>query len=278
MQLRAPSIVQRVFGASLIAVAVWAAGAAVPARATNPTSQTLGSSASVVASCVIKSTGSINLGQYVPTSGSALQGSGQLALTCTKGDAVSVAPVSGGTTLSGGGASLSYALYADAAATKMWGSGPTYAQVNFDANVYFTHEVTLGASNQSQCTALAAGGLYVWNPTSNGLCWYGWAPSGTTAYYSNGLNVAANTLYVGGAFVAGGNDGNYLIAPTGTTRVGTTGYVYNTVVATGTGNALTGTSAGVATPLTLTYYAKVPAGQDVSAGAYTDTVTVQVSF
>lgn len=38
------------------------------------------------------------------------------------------------------------------------------------------------------------------------------------------------------------------------------------------------TSAGIASPVSLTTYGRIPAGQDVPAGSYTDTVSVTVTF
>lgn len=135
-------------------------------HAATPALGSISSTTSVVTSCVISSGPTLNLGVYAPTASAALESSGQMALTCSKGTTVSAAPLSGGAALSGGTASLSYGLYVDAAATTPWTSTNTMSAV----------------------------------------------------------------------------------------------------------------SAGVTTPVVLTFYAKVPPGQDVAPGSYNDTVMVQVAF
>lgn len=272
--------------ARALLVLAWAAVTlAGPTLAAGPKTQSLAASTSVVASCVIQSTNSINLGTYVPASGAALTGSGQISLKCTKGDAVAVVPTAGGTTMTGSKGSLSYGLYTSSSYAQVWG-GPTfsYETLNFSTTTlyYFAHDQN--NTSMAQCIALSGGTMAEWQSSAvsssfgAGNC--AWSlmtgsTNGWAAYGDLGNKSLYNTTTGTYAITTGGN--YQMILASSTTN--TSGSNWSIPVGTaGGGLSITGTSASVATPLVFTYYAKVPASQDVPAGAYTDTVTVQVAF
>ena len=76
------------------------------------------------------------------------------------------------------------------------------------------------------------------------------------------------------------------VAPARQMADGTNRLAYNVYSDTGrttawgcdTTNSVAFTSASASTPTTLTTYGRVPAGQDVPAGSYADTITVSVAF
>ena len=230
--------------------------------------------ATVANSCVINSTQSISLGIYLPSSGAPLQGSGAISLTCTKGDAVSVLPISGGSALSGGGSSLNYALYTSSSFSQIWGA-PTIISNTYDFTqrtsssvIYFAHisyNLTL-----SQCEAKTPGVAVQWGTAA---CYWGYLSSSSGAAGQAGLS--GSGLVVNGVSVV--NNSVWNIYVPSATKV--SGYTYTIPVSVSGSNApISGTSASLKTPLVFNYYAKVPASQDVPPGTYLDTVTVQVNF
>ena len=231
--------------------------------------------ATVANSCVINSTQSIGLGVYIPSSGASLQGSGAISLTCTKGDPVSVLPISGGSALSGGGNSLNYSLYTSSSFSQAWGNSTTTSNTyNFWQGmsldkIYFAHitsNVTL-----AQCEAFTPGAAVQWG--NGNTCDWGYLPNSNGSATYAGLT--ASGLVVNGVSVVNNNIWNIYV-PTATH---VSGYTYTIpVLVTGNGVPMSGTSSSIKTPLVFNYYAKVPASQDVPPGTYLDTVTVQVSF
>lgn len=115
-----------------------AASAALALATVMPTAEaatasgTLTVSASVASVCLI-SNGTLAFGSYDPTSGSVLNGSTTVTLTCTLGTAYNIglnAGAGSGATvllrkLTSGGNTLSYRLFRDASRTLNWGNTPT---------------------------------------------------------------------------------------------------------------------------------------------------------
>lgn len=265
----------------------------VAQAATAPVKGNLGATSSVVNTCVIQSADSISFGSYAPINATATTGQGQLLLKCTKGAAVNVVPTSGGSAMTGAGGSLAYSLYTDSGFSKQWGSpGVTNNAINFSTGANF-------ASNSSglslaQCAALSNGMLYAYQPTGQyanstnfyaSSCYYGASQTGAgvgaiSGSYNAGLTINGQVVVAASPKTGGpGNTSTFggmvYYAPSGTSLGG---YTYSVPSSLSTALALTGTATSAATPATLTYYGKVPAGQNVSAGAYTDTVVVQVAF
>jgi spore coat protein U-like protein len=268
-------------------------GMGVAQAATSPVKSTMGLSASVANSCRIVSLDSIAFGAYSPISGSTGMGSGALQLICTKAAVATALPTTGGSAMSGPGGSISYGLFIDTGFSKQWGSpGAQNANINFATNVKFASSSS--GITQAACATLANGLTYAWQPSGEygnststypSTCLYGASSSGTsgtgvTGTNNYGLVVGGKTLVV--ASIVKGGPGNTdtfnnmsYYAPSGTQ---VSGFVYSVPASMSGALALTGTSTSAATPVVLTYYAKAPAGQDVTPGTYADTVIVQVSF
>ncbi|WP_293393780.1 spore coat U domain-containing protein [Nevskia sp.] len=104
---------------------------AMPAANAATASGTLSVSASVASVCLI-SNGSLNFGSYDPTSGSTLNGSTTVTLTCTLGTAYNIGLNAGAGTgatvalrkLTSGGNTLGYRLFRDPSRTLNWGNTP----------------------------------------------------------------------------------------------------------------------------------------------------------
>jgi spore coat protein U-like protein len=239
---------------------------------------TLSATAAVANSCLVQSAQAISFGSYNPTSATATIGSGQLSLRCTKGDVVSVVPISGGTTMKGASANLSYSLYTTSGLSSVWGS-PTasFSTLNvWGSNTYFANVVSLASDTLANCQALSPNSIVYVHSYEDNKCYYGYqgTGSGTNQIQASGHSA----LFINGTLqssTSNGSNQNYYAAPSGSLVSGTTFSIQ-----TGTSGAvsLSATSASVNTPVVLTYYASVPGAQDVPAGAYTDTVIVQVSF
>ena len=103
--------------------------AATPASAAT-TSTTLNVSATVTANCTVSSS-AVAFGNVNPLSGSNVDATGGITVTCTNGTAwTAAAGVGSGTgatfasrKMSSGGNLLNYTLYTDAARTTVWGDG-----------------------------------------------------------------------------------------------------------------------------------------------------------
>lgn len=238
----------------------------------------------VASSCRLVSLDSLSFGTYSPISGTAGVSNGVLSLACTKKTAVSASPISGGSTLHGTSGNLNYAIYADSGMSKVWGA-PTVNTVSINyytgngANfIYFTSKSF--QASFTACASVANGTLF--NYYSNGGACYTNYSSTPTSYgisnVSQGTGLSIMTSSGGATLLASKSVSTYgmFYVPYGSPQ--TAAYTYTTPVSMGAAVALTGTSSSVNTPMNLTYYAKVPANQDVSAGVYTDTVTVQVNF
>lgn len=253
---------------------------------------TMKPTATVSNDCLINSTDNLSFGAYVPSNSAALQTSGQIKLTCTKGATVSVYPVSGGSHMQGGGSTLTYVLYSDSAMSSVWGNQPT---IPFDSNstgsTFFATQTLVGdgelsiAQIQQIIPSFNPNTVYGYfyqtccasNGTSIGRTWIFTGYQGQTSG-SLQLGPAKGYTLVTDApetVVPGSNSAGtyYKIVPTSLTGVNG---VYQ--VPTGPMATLSGTSTQAKTPMVLTYYGKVPALQDVTPGTYTDTVTIQVAF
>ncbi len=112
-------------GAGLLLAAITAA----PAFAAT-TSTTLNVSATVTSNCTVSSS-ALAFGNVDPLSGSDVDSSGGITVTCTNGTAWSAAAGVGGGTgasfadrfMNSGGNLLAYNLYTDAARSSVWGDG-----------------------------------------------------------------------------------------------------------------------------------------------------------
>lgn len=268
-------LLSRVIALMLLAVSAWAGTTTL--RIGMPTS------ASVINTCVIRSLDSLSMGAYVPTAGVDAVAAGQLSLRCTKGTVAAAIPISGGGQLTGGAASLSYHLYSDSAYQTVWGSATyQYQTIDFCSSTGLLSDAS--TTSFQNCQTLAHGTAFYYQST-NGVCLYHLGnPQSTTTAAASGvdgslvlLNGTQQTVLRTAALH--GTAWSFYIPAALSTQVGTTGYVYTVpTVATDTSQAISQTSQSVFTPVDLTYYAKVPSGQDVPPGTYVDTVVVQVSF
>lgn len=250
-----------------------------------PVQGNLATTSSVPKSCLIQSADSIAFGSYAPINATAVTGQGQLLVTCTKGTAVTALPVSGGAAMSGSGGSLTYALYTSSSLSSQWGSPvAVYQSINLAAPLYFSSAQN-GVSSAA-CAAQAAGMVYAYTAAyTNGTSYPSTCYTGYSATRAAGLvNPVYGTSGQWSGLIVGttqkqapyANGYAMIYLPTGSTLV--SGSTYSAPTSMGSQAALSGTSTGVSTPVTLTYYGQVPGGQNVSAGVYTDTVVVQVSF
>lgn len=125
------------FRRAAFAGAVFAACAASPAFASTTAGNTLGVSATVTSNCSV-STSPVAFGNVDVTTGSAVNGSGNLLVTCTNGTAWSAAADAGLGTgaslatrkMASGADLLDYALYTDSGRTTLFGDGVTGATVD----------------------------------------------------------------------------------------------------------------------------------------------------
>jgi len=266
-------------GALLLALVGSASQAASPVHLSGAVTST------VPKSCVIKSADDINFGAYSPISGNPGQASGVVKVRCTKGAAVSLAATTGGSAMVGPGGNLAYALYIDAGYSKQWGASATafvpVSPLSPSTHLYFSSVISGLSAAQCRNVAISSGyaSLYGGTPTgTSGVCYTNSTPPASTMNY----NFTGSTTY----YISD--------ASTGTTlRPGTAGSTYNLPPGyTTTGsftysipngpssqlNLLTGTSTTGLSDLPFTYYAKVPASQNLPAGSYMDTVIIQATF
>ena len=243
-------------------------------------------------SCKIISSDSITMGNYNPSSAMFLEGTGAVHLTCTKGTTVSALPAGGGVTLSGGTGSLNYHLYTNSSLSTIWGvTTYNYATYDFSSNSY------VGADNISnttfaQCQSYAQGTAFYWTGTINDCAINIGSPKGT-CYQSSPSTTCSITYGYSNAvdLISVSDSGVQTILRTGNTCTAcadyipqskstlVSGYTYTIPTTVNTiGQAISGVSNSVQNPVVLTYYAKVPASQDVPPGIFSDTVTVQVNF
>lgn len=244
--------------------------------ATSPTKSTMATTASVANSCRIVALDSIGFGAYSPISGAAATSTGAVHLICTKATTATVIPTSGGSKMTGGSGTIAYGLYTDAAMSKVWGQPTqTTATINLDSTpLYLANYVT---TDSASCGILANGGIYYWrNWSPSGNCAYGYSAT-PTSFTAPTISAGAG-LIVGSAVLSSPTSNSYgsIFVPTNSTLV--SGHTYTIITGVGSQATLSGAATSAATPLVLTYYAKAAAGQDVVAGAYTDTVVVQVTF
>ena len=119
--------------AAVLAVAF----AAAPAFATD-TGASLDVNATVSANCTV-STSAVAFGDVDVTSGQAVQGTGDISVTCTSGTAWTAAADSGAASgadlatrkMANGANLLNYRLFTDSARTQLWGDGVEGATATF---------------------------------------------------------------------------------------------------------------------------------------------------
>lgn len=266
----------------LLGIGLFGIGALSLAQA-GSVSSNLGATTKVANSCVIQTLDSVSFGAYNPTSGMSALGQGQVHLTCTKKAAASAVPSSGGSHMTGPSGSLNYALYTDSGMSQQWGSpAPNYQSINFSVSqpLFAYHQAGISAS---QCQALSNGLLYAYEVqagTSPSQCLYGkgsnYNAGPISGSYNTGFVLNGTTVVAPSKITSGSSQYDSMVYYATGSQVGS--YTYSVATSMSGALALSGTSQGVTVPLNLTYYAKVPASQDVSAGTYVDTVTVQVTF
>jgi spore coat protein U-like protein len=252
--------------------------------------------AAVANACVIVSADNLSFGGYSPVSGLDAFTNGQIHLRCTKGAAFAVVPTSGGSALRGTGGSLAYALYADSGLSKQWGTPHSSGTVAFDSSRHYNGGNGTGVlalfHTQMSAAQFAANPSLASQP-------YGIAKTGPNAYVyyvnyigqpldpnslaamatanpgSTYVNVANNVRVGDPGALPTTTDVGALVLPANTAKTGTvyqvsTGFVDST--------NLTGTATSGLSDQVVNYYGKIPAGQDMTPGFYTDTVVFTVSF
>lgn len=146
---------KKIFSKTLFATTLLM-GAGVAFAGPSPQTTTFAVSATVPHNCTITSAAAIAFGNYDPTSGATLPGSGSVAARCTKGTVITVAldqglSAAGGSTcaaparqMSAGGVDrLAYGLYSDAANTVTWGCAAGTNTVTAPASVSAGTPITL---------------------------------------------------------------------------------------------------------------------------------------
>lgn len=224
------------------------------------------------------------MGTYNPSSGSSIEGLGQVSINCTKGDVVSVIPTSGGNTLSGPGGNLFYGLFTDPAASQSWGYqyGTTTWNTNQPPPALYFYKSSSNPTSVSSCAILANGASYFYgnSGTSTG-CFWGLSMTNANGnlYAVTTVSASRTTVYVGSQELFQGTTSNVFQISSGTYVSGSGAYsVWTIPVITGSSYPISATSTSVKTPIQLTYYAKASGSQDIPPGTYTDTVTLQFTF
>jgi spore coat protein U-like protein len=265
--------------------------------AVSPIQSTGKATAAVANTCVIVSADNLSFGTYSPINGLAAVTTGQVNLTCTKGAAFTVAPTSGGAALHGAGGSLAYGLYIDSAMTQTWGMANPTRLVDLDLNktaqsplpagwIPMVFQTKLTAAQFSANTSYAQQpymvtneggapvyyinyvGQYQTNAQGNAL--RDQYPNSTAAALTSTSNIRITTVPVTTAPAA-----NTLVLPPSTAK---TGSVYQIPTGFSGLASLSGTAASAHATSKVTYYGKIPAGQDMVPGSYIDTVVFTVSF
>ena len=220
-------------------------------------------------------------------------------MICTKNAAVSLGPTSGGSSLNGSGGSLNYGLYVDSAMTKTWGNGSilnmnfTGGSGQFSTSLFVAFKTVKNVAGHLSPSQLQAA-FPDFNP--NLFYAYYWTSTNTQIYYNYDGQYSSATIPSGDSVLhneyqavfstspqtlPNNRTGSalYYILPPGTIT-GTTGtYGANYQVPTIIGNnPIKATATSSAQPIDLVYYAKIPYGQNVSPGIYTDTVVIQINF
>lgn len=116
--------------ATISAGLLFAAAAATPASASSPVSSNLSVSATVNANCTVSTT-PLEFGDFDALTGSAVNGTGGVSVTCTNGTGWTAAASAGGGSgatfatrkLTSGSDTLNYSIFTDAARTTVWGDG-----------------------------------------------------------------------------------------------------------------------------------------------------------
>ena len=144
----------------------FAALAAQPAYASTTATSTLGVSATVTSNCVVSTT-AVAFGNVDVTSGSNVDGTGGISVTCTSATGWSASADAGGGTsatlatrqmVDGSSNLLNYVLYTDSARSSIWGDGTggTTATID-DTGTGSAQAKTIYARVPSGQTSLPAG-------------------------------------------------------------------------------------------------------------------------
>jgi spore coat protein U-like protein len=246
----------RTLGAlALLAVIPLAAWATPPSVAgTSPVSS------QTVNSCILTTLDSLTFGSYNPTSTTPSMATGSVGLRCTKAAVYAVTADGGltrGNRMVSGGNSLAYELFTDSAFSKPWGTGVTVgtlaAFIGAGQTACINANVSSPTLPANATLAYYSGGLYYAQLV-------GISPRGCSAFGTTGFQLSGGIpAYYG--VPSGTPQSNFAIIPHGNT-----------------GNSLSGAATSAMAAIVLPYYGRVPANQDVIPGAYSDQVTVTVSF
>jgi len=250
------------------------------AYASTPAQSALAVSSSVADGCRFVGLDSLNFGSYSPISGMDAVTSGRLQIVCTKNVTFRASPNTGmnNQSLRGpGGASLSYGLYRDAARSAPWGAPPTNYFVTGSAPYCRSNLISSGLSVSDLRSFVSNAGVSTFTidyPTGN--VGVGAAPGYAVFYYYGLPNASTGICAQGNKFtrLAGTPDTQPTVSsvlPTNDTPV-----IYVPTSFTGTPYTTTSTSVGAINELV--FYGFIPGGQDALPGAYTDLVTVTLTF
>ena len=241
-----------------------------------PLTGPLGATSSVPNSCTIVAANSLAFGDYNPISGNPGQGVSHFQLRCTKAASYAISSNSGiraNSTMVSGTSSLSYGLYSDASFTKGFGAGTSGAPALPDT---LSNGVTkfcfTGVS--TNVLKVPANVPYVRYQNSQGAGFtyaYGYVGavnSGTCAATFGSTAVGVVTYFTNPSFGP-----NVSVQTTGTSPASNNVFFYPTTL-----NSYLSTSPSALSVIDIPVYGQVPAGQDVVAGSYIDTVTFTVTF
>jgi spore coat protein U-like protein len=239
--------------ACLLAPAAWAA---------SPVTVGLNTTSSVVNSCIVNSADTLSFGTYSPIASAPATASSSVVLTCTKKATFSITPTSSsGFKMTGAGGALAYSLFQDAAFSQSFGAGAT---PNFSATYASNQQAAFGSAitlaqynaNIASYKSLSVVAVYQGMVYLNFL---GIVNDGSA--FPNGKQVGFHpswtTVTSGGALTAQSDP--YFVVPQGSTPI-------------------TGKATSALTKVTLPFYGRAAAGQDIVPGAYADTVVLTVTF
>lgn len=286
-----PAVRLRLLLASALCAALSGQALAAPVQGTTQATSTVSNS------CTIVSADNLMFGAYSTINPSTLTTSGQIELHCTKNTAVAVSPTSGGSTMTGPGGSLTYSLYSDASLTTLFGQGGTasftppgdgFSTLFFKQSMtkaQFLADPTLATRVYGYAKAASSSGSltetyytgYLGQVNPGAGNFGGVMSAGPSSGISVGPVVVATAI--GSNTYSYGNSGStfsyaqYIVTPTPVTPVGGTYAIPNY-----SSTPIKGTVSSANTNLQLTYYGKLPAGQDVTPGSYLDTVVLTLTF
>jgi spore coat protein U-like protein len=261
---------------ALATVLGWSALFAAPV--TSPVKGAASATSKVANSCTIINATAMSFGAYDPTSGTAALGSGQIQLRCTKNAAFAIASNGGqhNSAMQGPtGGLLAYSLFQDAGLSKPFGAGGTDYLTTLPVGKYACFSASGLVSSATDYTIQQNNAYYASQ---------GQVPLNALATVSGRQNIFYG--YVNS--VASPSQCQYSF---NAVLVTASNVLYGQAVSTATpfpssatfyvptkSQAITGTSTSALSVLTIPFYGKVPARQDLAPGQFTDTVTFTVSF